>query len=155
MDKYKNSKTVPESLVASVKSRFFAQYWGTKTIYVGGVGKVEVGNGGWDLKHPDFFLQLKSLSNYTDEDAIAVEKIWRKSDNRIEEYFKENESNYKIVGRLLIKFWGKEEKLNFQNRIDHRTIQHITEYLRSKGYALPFMEYSVDDLISFGWVQLL
>jgi len=29
------------------------------------------------------------------------------------------------------------------------------DYLRSKGYALPFMEYSVEDLISFGWVRLL
>ena len=45
-----------------VKCRFFAQYWGTKTMYVGGVGLVEVGKGGWNLKHPDFFLQLKPLS---------------------------------------------------------------------------------------------
>ena len=28
----------------AVKCRFFAQYWGTKTMYVGGVGLVEIGN---------------------------------------------------------------------------------------------------------------
>ena len=30
----------------------------------------------------------------------------------------------------------------------------IDEY-RAKGYAVPFMEYSVEDLVSFGWAQLL
>lgn len=29
------------------------------------------------------------------------------------------------------------------------------DFLRSKGYAVPFMEYSVDDLVSFGWVRLV
>lgn len=135
------------------KCGFFAQYWGTKTLCVGGVGKVEVGVEGWNLKHPDFFLKLKPLSAYTEEDAIEVEKIWRKSDNRIDEYFKGNKNDSIIVGRLLIKHWGEDEKLNFQNRIDHRTIQHITDYLRSKGYAVPWREYSVEDLISSGWVQ--
>ena len=33
--------------------------------------------------------------------------------------------------------------------------QEQTDFLRLKGYAVPFMEYSVEDLISFGWVQLL
>jgi hypothetical protein len=32
---------------------------------------------------------------------------------------------------------------------------YLTDYLRSKGYALPFMEYTVDNLVSFGWVQFL
>jgi len=45
-----------------VRSRFFAQYWGTKSLYIGGVGLVELGTGGWNLKHPDFFLQLKPIS---------------------------------------------------------------------------------------------
>jgi hypothetical protein len=31
----------------------------------------------------------------------------------------------------------------------------INDYLRSKGYAVPFMGHSVDDLISFGWVKLV
>jgi len=31
---------------------------------------------------------------------------------------------------------------------------YLTDYLRSKGYAVPFMEYSVEDLVSLGWVRL-
>lgn len=151
---------MPAYRLSAVRSRFFAQYWGTKTLYVGGVGLVEIGKGGWNLKHPDFFLQLKSLSSYTKEDSIEVERIWRTSDTRVEEYFKNSYPNTvhddrELIGRSLIKYWLEENKLNFQNRIDYRTIQHITDFLRSKGYALPFMDYSVKDLISFGWIRLL
>lgn len=134
MDKSLNSKTIPESLVASVKSRFFAQYWGTKTLYVGGVGKVELGNGGWNLKHPDFFLQLKPLSKITDKDAEHIMEL---------EGF--------IDGFL------SDDFLNFLNDLKkgHCNKFQVVDYLRSKGYALPFMEYSVDDLVSFRWVQLV
>jgi hypothetical protein len=29
------------------------------------------------------------------------------------------------------------------------------DYLRSKGYAVPFMDFSISDLISFDWVRLV
>ena len=113
-----------------VKCRFFAQYWGTKTMYVGGVGLVEVGKGGWNLKHPDFFLQLKPLSKITDEDAISMyrglERNYESSNQFLEDY--------KSIGFLE------------QSEVD---------FLRSNGYAVPFMNYSVDDLVSFGWVRLV
>ena len=32
---------------------------------------------------------------------------------------------------------------------------HAVDYLRSKGYAIPFMEYSVDELVNLGWVRLV
>jgi hypothetical protein len=45
----------------------------------------------------DYFLELKSLSNYTKEDSIEVERIWRASDTRVEA---------KIVGCFCQKaFW--------------------------------------------------
>ena len=113
-----------------VKCRFFAQYWGTKTMYVGGVGLVEVGKGGWNLKHPDFFLQLKPLSKITDEDAISMyrglERNYESSNQFLEDY--------KSIGFLE------------QSEVD---------FLRSKGYAVPYMEYSVDELVKMGWVQLV
>ena len=114
----------------AVKCRFFAQYWGTKTLYVGGVGLVEIGKGGWNLKHPDFFLQLKPLSKITDEDAISMyrglERNYESSNQFLEDY--------KSIGFLE------------QSEVD---------FLRSKGYAVPFMGYSVDDLVKIGWVQLV
>ncbi|SNA84019.1 hypothetical protein [Flavobacterium psychrophilum] len=147
----------------AVKSRFFAQYWGQivakETKYPNSptinTTTVFLING-----LSNYFLELKSLSNYTKEDSIEVERIWRASDTRVEAYFKNSYPNTvyddrELVGRSLIKYWLEECKLNFENRIDPRTIQHITDYLRSKRYAVPFLEYSVEDLVSFGWVQLL
>jgi len=129
MNTYKNNTQLPQS---SVKSRFFAQYWGTKTLYIGGVGLVELGNGGWNLKHPDFFLQLKPLSQITDEDLKFIY-----SDKKINVDIDEDV----YLSKKLANFVESDI--------------YLTDYLRSKGYALPFMEYSVDDIVSFGWVQLL
>jgi hypothetical protein len=30
----------------------------------------------------------------------------------------------------------------------------LHDYLRSKGYALPWMGLSVDELVEYGWVKL-
>ena len=119
-----------QSCITAVKSRFFAQYWGTKTLYVGGVGKVEVGNGGWNLKHPDFFLQLKPLSKITDEDAISM--------------YRGLERNYESANQFLEDY----KSIGFLE-------QSEVDFLRSKGYAVPYMEYSVDELVKIGWVKLV
>ena len=113
-----------------VKCRFFAQYWGTKTMYVGGVGLVEVGKGGWNLKHPDFFLQLKPLSKITDEDAISM--------------YRGLERNYESANQFLEDY----KSIGFLE-------QSEVDFLRSKGYAVPYMEYSVDELVKIGWVKLV
>ena len=114
----------------AVKCRFFAQYWGTKTLYVGGVGLVEIGKGGWNLKHPDFFLQLKPLSKITDEDAISM--------------YRGLERNYESANQFLEDY----KSIGFLE-------QSEVDFLRSKGYAVPFMGHSVDDLVKIGWVQLV
>ena len=114
----------------AVKCRFFAQYWGTKTLYVGGVGLVEIGKGGWNLKHPDFFLQLKPLSKITDEEATSM--------------YRGLERNYENSNQFLEDY----QSIGFLE-------QSEVDFLRSKGYAVPFMEYSVDDLVKMGWVQLV
>ena len=114
----------------AVKCRFFAQYWGTKTLYVGGVGLVEIGKGGWNLKHPDFFLQLKPLSKITDEDAISM--------------YRGLERNYESANQFLEDY----KSIGFLE-------QSEVDFLRSKGYAVPYMEYSVDELVKIGWVKLV
>lgn len=132
-----------QSLQMAVRSRFFAQYWGTKTLYIGGKGLVELGKGGWNLKHPDFFLQLNPVSKLNDKDAIEISKIfgWNHYSD---------ESKIHQVKNFVI------DCSNYHSsNISSNENFNLIDYLRSKGYAVPFMEYSVDDLISFGWVQLL
>lgn len=111
-----------------VKCRFFAQYYELE------VAKHSTKN--YFVKHildkvgENYFLELKPLSKITDEDAIlmyrGLERNYESSNQFLEDY--------KSIGFLE------------QSEVD---------YLRSKGYAVPFMEYSVDDLISFGWVRLV
>ena len=126
-----NSETTQSEQLneTAVKCRFFAQYWGTKTLYVGGVGLVEIGKGGWNLKHPDFFLQLKPLSKITNEDAISM--------------YRGLERNYESANQFLEDY----KSIGFLE-------QSEVDFLRSKGYAVPFMGYSVDELVKMGWVQL-
>lgn len=40
----------------------------------------------------------------------------------------------------------------YKNSIGRTTEE--SDYLRSKGYILPFLDLSVEDLISYGWVKL-
>lgn len=111
-----------------VKCRFFVQYYELE------VAKHSTKN--YFVKHildkvgENYFLELKPLSKITDEDAIlmyrGLERNYESSNQFLEDY--------KSIGFLE------------QSEVD---------YLRSKGYAVPFMEYSVDDLISFGWVRLV
>ena len=50
-------------------------------------------------------------------------------------------------------------KLGFTNARDFLAVADIyhiyhVDYLRSKGYALPYMDLSVEDLVEYGWVKL-
>lgn len=130
--------------IAGVKCRFFVQYWDVKCMYVGGVGLVKIGTGGWNLKHPDFFLELKPLSKLSDEDAVSFFDIqWF-------ETHKDKSKEFKIE-------YGKEWANSINSErfgLIPANILHGIDFLRSKGYAIPFMEYSVEMLVDAGWVRL-
>jgi len=82
----------------------------------------------------NYHLELKPLSKITDEDAGKIP--YRNSSDNIIGYYTAKSLNKNIES---IGFYTNEE-------IDN---------LRLLGYAVPFMEYSVDDLVSFGWVRLV
>ena len=115
------------------KEKFVAQYWGQK---VGMVFDTD-----WD-KHLSYgigtnclvyqvdYLELKPLSSISDEDAIEVSKLCVNGDDkRIE--------NIKVYARI----YALQSAL-------------INDFLRSRGYALPWMGLSVEKLIKYGWIKL-
>ena len=126
-----NEKINEQSCKTDVKCRFFAQYYGTET-FCGGDNHI-ITNVEWytisDESYPNPHLKLKPLSKITDEDAIlmyrGLERNYESSNQFLEDY--------KSIGFLE------------QSEVD---------FLRSKGYAVPYMEYSVDELVKMGWVQL-
>ena len=125
MEKQAKAPQLPQM---DVKSRFFAQYWGQLYEFKNTKTKWRVNEGCFPLENGDNErLILTDLKNITDEDCL-------------------------FVGKCLAKMKGdySEEETFIYNQN-----AKAVDYLRSKGYALPFMEYSVDDLVKFDWVRLV
>ncbi len=146
------------------KARFIAQYYGVKALYVGGVGVVRIGYGGWNLKHPDFFLELTPLSKISDEDAIEVSKllgyITKRTivrDTDCISIFLYTEDDYDVQPTFNIQYDGYAYFSNgdtWEDNFQRGADVSAYDYLRSKGYALPYMDLSVEDLINYGWIRL-
>ena len=131
----------PQLPQMDVKSRFFAQYWGQLYEFKNTKTKWRVNEGCFPLENGDNErLILTDLKNITDEDAISIAKIFKIEEECL------------FVGKCLAKMKGdySEEETFIYNQN-----AKAVDYLRSKGYALPFMEYSVDDLVKFDWVRLV
>jgi len=133
------------------KARFFAQYWGHR------IGKTQPKQFGLqvvneyliDKLFDKSILELTSLSAITDEDAIEVKKIvkdtmyWDDGEDR-------NEFNINYLKRGI-------ERMVCQNTgcwLTVKNLSYMIDYLRSKGYAMPYLDASVEDLVSMGWVKL-
>lgn len=128
-----------------LRMAFFAKYWGVKCLYVVGVGLVEIGTGGWNLKHSDFFLELKSLDNISDDDAIEYfDILWHETHKSKSKEFK-IEYGKEWANSLLAERFG----------LIPSNILHGADFLCAKGYALPFMGYSIEKLVEFGWIKLI
>lgn len=144
MTEHKNTNETSQLRQTAVKCRFFAQYWGVKCFQwnsENSVGlQIDKVNYQIDKYYNCGFLSLKPLSKITDEEKNILEES--------------------IIGFVSDIFnIGCFTYINVLSSIFDKTIPvelnsyHI-DFLRSKGYAVPFMEYSVDDLVSFGWVRL-
>jgi len=88
-----------------------------------------------------YYLELKPLSSITDEDAIEVAKIilltW--------------ETAIEIIRRIN-EDWNIEAIKG--DDISYHELIEIIDYLRSKGYALPYLDLSVEQQIEYNWIKL-
>ena len=139
------------------KARFFAQYWGQHVLYFSSGFLRKIDNLTLDSVENDDYLELKPLSNISNEDAIEIGKItgcWT-----AEEVVEcGDEINYELIkyGKLFCdgvgKKWGLGMSCPFVGTL--QDIIDAIDYLRLKSYALPYMDLSVEDLIDYGWVKL-
>jgi hypothetical protein len=127
------------------KFKLFAQYWGqevlkyensendkywNKQIY-------QVDSHNITCKHLQ--LSLRPLSSITDDEAIEVCKI----------------SYLATIGVLPIENNEQHIKTGKWLVSDTKLIPlNATDYLRSKGFALPYMGLSVEKQIEYGWIKL-
>lgn len=123
------------------KKRFFALHWNlevakhcTKKYFVKNIiDKVGV----------HYFLELKPLSSITDEDSLKVAEIFDLDKSQIEEtnLLEWIEALYNEVSGYYIDGYTGNQLLSG------------SDYIRSKGYALPWMGLSVEKLQEYGWIK--
>ncbi len=126
-----------KTITSELKSKIFSQYFGQKVLFNGSelvlVDKV------WNWLHPSFYLQLTPLSKITDEDSIEIYRMLGYND---EKYGSGHP-------KMMFEFYGKI-KLDKPNKWGFNTSVKIYQYLQSKGYAISYLDYSVDDLVGLG-----
>jgi hypothetical protein len=111
------------------KEKFFAQYFGQNIIYSPNFKNQQFCITSKTIRwvNDGYFIKLKDISKITDEDAEHIIQL----------------------DVLLSDNFFNDLKKGYCNKYE------VVDYLRSKGYALPFMGYSVDELVNLGWVQLV
>lgn len=134
-------------ITPEIKKRIFAQYFGNTYYYKNEFGyfkeQVEFGyNTNSHLEKKVSFLHLTSLSNITDEDCnyIANSDIVDFRNGLIGSWDGKNQSELYDAVRNDIEYFS-----------DYVPIYH---YLVSKGYALSYLDYSVEDLVELGVYKL-
>ncbi|MGJ1362915.1 hypothetical protein ACR79B_20615 [Sphingobacterium spiritivorum] len=156
------------------KAKFFAQYWGQNVRF-------------WTLNGPkNLFkvahaymtnsivesssLELKPLSDISDEEAAVVIDIYNKSCNKprfqsqikeglFDEVFKQiywiypssdpNDDGYRVIANFSD---NDVNVINSPNTLEMHS--QCIDYLRSKGYAFPWMGIPVEKQVEYGWITL-
>ena len=137
-------KNTPEN-----KAKFFAQYWGQK-VGVELRGSKRESNENYSINEMtidpvgDDYLELKSLSQITDEDAIEVFHISKKWNN----WMYRKDTKKLEQGRQIIKDFMSDGIYWYP-----KMLLAVSDFLRSRGYALPWMGISVEEQVEFGWIK--
>lgn len=124
------------------KAKFIALY----TPY----GKLFYRFGVEQMKLENIILNLKTLSKISDEDSIQVfDYIFGGKDAN-----KNKSINEKITfGKEWASCYGKF--FNYGSGHFGYETGNVIDLLRSKSYALPWMNLSVDEMIEAGWIKLI
>ena len=136
------------------KAKFFVQYWGQYVLYFTSDFLRKIDNLTLDSVENDDFLELKPLSQISDEDAIELMRLKIESKGVVDIETIEIENKTLDGYTFIVKYknWG-DERVGFIFN-GHTNPLSFYDFLRSKGYALPWMDLSVEDLIEYGWVKL-
>ena len=139
------------------KARFFAQYW-WQEVFLLNSNKYRITKSRFNAEtlKQECSLELKPLSHISDEDVIqGITYLYNITREALGEIL-EIKHYYTFSSITTI-----EIGCNFKTS---RSIHHWSgtkkigsfeaDYFRSKGYALHYMDLSVEDLVEYGWVKL-
>ena len=138
-----------KTITPEIKQKIFTLYWGQEIVIMPHFTKPQEPMCVFQYWYDEIFesvtvgdescLHLKSLQSITDEDAI--ECGFMQCDD-------ESSANYGMSASGC--FVDALSSPNFYGILD----LHAIDYLRSRGYALPYMDWSVDELIESGVFKL-
>ena len=129
-----------KTITNEIKAKYFALYYGQKVLY-NGCDTVVV-NGSYNWLHSSHILVLTPLEHISDDDAIEVAEILYESVTRDTSI----KNGKRIADDIIEGFIGDEFKASDYIR--------AIDYLRSKSYTLPYLDYSVNNLIELGLIKL-
>jgi hypothetical protein len=157
-----------------IKARIFAQYWGQRyTFQTGKLSespKFTINERAFPLDGEQAFIILKPLSAITDEDLQKIAEIEVHKPNKVTiERFEPKPNKPDIVVEIaknerthnirIFRGFKEFDDADFINcDYDYDESRQLTiesfQYIQSRGYALGYMEYSVEDLVKAGIYKL-
>lgn len=127
------------------KLKFFAQYFYQKVLKHKNFNEIGFVND--TLIHSinfidNYYLELRSIESITDDECI--------------EYFNLKHSNSKF---LINEVERKTKILDIKNevgwlRIREKFTSIEIDFFRSKGFLVPFMNITTDQILEFGWAKI-
>lgn len=151
------------------KTKFFALYWGLDFTGSDQYGEYMPGTWSEFPKYVDKqYLILKPLYSISDDDAIEVAKIMtfhdgkgliieRKKNGEIEMYDRYNDEPHFLNTLFFVpdpfEIFSRDDNRNWF-QYDAERFLEVTDFLRSRGYAVPWMGLSVEQLIEYGWIKI-
>lgn len=129
------------------KARFFAQYLDQRIFFINGWNRCAMINDAYKLLKEEFkylkksYLELTPLSQITDKHAIEIAKMFGGTKLSI----KGNFIQVIRVDDLVITYW-----ITDSNNLPIKLI----DYLRYYGYAIPYLDLTIEDLLEYGWIKL-
>lgn len=161
-----------KTMTSKIKAEIFAQYygqqllrwhqWSDNTLNSIVDMKAPMKSGELDIDE-GWFLELKPLSNISDDDAIEVSKFlnWGRDiiKNRLNGNIRDDQ-NLEELKLIYIRIGKKSVEVFNGYKIDAvrsspLEISKCFQYLLSKGYALPYLDYTVEDLVELGAYKLI
>lgn len=141
------NKQIPQEFF----ERFAFLYYGQKVLRVTSEMCVRVGMDGWNISHTSNYLELRSLADITDEDAIELVKIkyplFRDLECKVARPIN-RQNNIRVV------FYRDEKPCEYSQFTEWNLEIFQIDFLRSRSYLLPFAGYSAQDWIDSGRVKI-
>jgi len=126
------------------KLRFFYQYGGQKVLKNEKYPEVSFLNGFFFFNNvtyiENYHLELRSIDSITDEECIELFNLTSSELSIISA-----DATYKVDNiKFSLKWIVKNNKFH----------QFESDWLRSKGFLVPFMNLTTDQIIEFGWAKI-